>query len=231
MTTGPKVRAEHLLRFQMTDSAIIEIGGTPNLSEAEIAAYRALGAGLTATEKSCGATEALHTSKSVRNDLALRALWQDICSWYLIASSLKPDDTLLAGLDALRVIDTSLIFSVPNAELRCKQTLSALTQFPDDLVINGKTTVQWEAAINGMFAAQAEERSLKAAVVAAREDLKQTDKALDAENKRIYKILKASFPRGSREYNIILRIPTTKSKKGKGTGTGTKTSSPGLPKV
>lgn len=230
MATASENRAQHLLRFQMTDSAITETGGTPNLSQGVITAYRALGAGLTATEKSCGAAEALLTSKSVQNDLAWRALWRDICSWYLIASSLKPDDTLTAGLAALQMIDTSLDFTDANAELRAKQTLSALTQFPDDLVINGKTTVQWETYINGMFAAQAEERGLAASVIASGEDLKRADNALDKENKRIYKILKASFARGSREYNIILRIPTTKSKK-KATGTGTTTSSPGLPKV
>lgn len=207
----------------MTDSAITETGGTPNLSEADITAYRALGAGLTATEKSCGATEALLTSKSVNNDIALRARWRDACSWYLIASSMPPNDDALA---ALQVIDTSLDFTDVNAELRLKQTLSALTQFPDDFVVNSKTTVEWEAVFNGMFAAQAEERGLAAALIAVGEDLKRADKALDAENKRIYKILKASFSRGSREYNIITRIPTTKGKKGAGT-----TTSPGLPNV
>ncbi|PIU63366.1 MAG: hypothetical protein COS85_16230 [Armatimonadetes bacterium CG07_land_8_20_14_0_80_59_28] len=209
MATASEARAEHLERFQLSDATIVEVGGTPNLPPDVITAYRALGAGLTASERSCGASEAAYMSKSVNNDIAGRALWRDLSSWYLIASVSAPEDNSRA---ALKMIDTSTGYSALNLRIRADQTLGALTEFPDDFSVNGKTTIQWEAAINAYFASEAEERGLEAGLTAARESLKKADRALDKENKRIYKILKASFPKGSREYEIITRIPTMKYK-------------------
>lgn len=221
--------AQHLTRFQVTVSVIAKLWPVRNITDAMRAAYLALGLTLNNAEKAVGTALGNYNSKANENTLAWLALWRELVAWYGIASVLAPDGDPRTALD---MIDTSTEYTIPNAQQRAKETRNALVQFPADFEVNDKTATELIAAIDAMFAAESEEADLLTAHKSAVIALRETDKALDKENKAIYKILCNSYSKGSQEYQLVMTIPTLKRKKKAGTGTGTgstSTTTPGLP--
>ncbi len=221
------VKSEHAHRGVVTLGVVEDVGEHPDLPESMRTGLQALLDAAEAAEKAGGIVFANLTSKSVMNDLAWGAHWRLLQVVEVIASTteLPPD-----AKAALSTIETSGGYTVPHARKKAKQVRAALSKFPATFKASGKTTAELIAAIDAMFAADLEEDNLRVDLRTANQATKDADKALDKENKRIYKILLVCFPKGSREWMLVQGIPTDSPPKKTTTTTTTTTGGMTLPK-
>lgn len=199
------VKSKHSHRGVVTLGVLEDVGQHPDLPTAMKTGLQALLDAAAEKETAGGVVVANLKSKSVMNVLGWGKLWSLLQSVYVIASS---TDLPTDAKAALGVVDTSLGNTVPHARKKAKQIRAALSKFPDTFSASGKTKAEIIAAIDAMFAADVEEDNLWVDYKTANVALKEADKALDKENKRIYRILKVSFPKGSREWQLVQGIPT-----------------------
>lgn len=214
------VKSKHSHRTVVTLGVLEDVGSHPDLPASMKTGLQGLLDAASDKEAAGGVIVANLKSKSVMNDLGWEKVWRLMQSVYVIASS---TDLPTDAQAALGVVDTSLSNTVPHARKKAKQVRAALSKFPDTFSASGKTKADIIAAIDAMFAADVEEDNLWVDYKTANVALKEADKALDKENKRIYKILKVSFQKGSRDWQLVQGIPTdTPTASTKKTDTGVK---------
>jgi hypothetical protein len=220
------VKTQHTKRGVVTLGVLEDVGEHPDLPESMRTRLQALLDAATDAEKAGGVVAANLTSKSVMNDLACEKLWGLLHAVEVIAAATELSAEAKA---ALSMVKSEGGYTAPNCRKRAKRVRAALSKFPATFSASGKTRDELIAEIDAMFAADLEEDNLRVDLRTANQATKDADKALDQENKRIYKILRVCFPKGSREWNLVQGIPTDTPAKSTVTTT-TSTSGMTLPK-
>lgn len=196
---------EVMERFDLTTAFVTEFARPTNVTEAEWTAYLALGADTRTKCRTTREKEALKSSKSVLNEHGWREVWGLLGTITTMAKA-----SVLLSVEEKGLFDgveTGLGFSVRHARKKAEQVSAALSGAPAAFLVNGKAKVELQAVLAAQVAVDAEDKALGAALHSARIAAHLALVALDKESKRLYKVLLASYPKGSREWLVLKDIP------------------------
>lgn len=196
--------AQHVYRAECTQAALELLPDIPDIPDTVKAAHRTL---IAAVDEKQVASDQASTACRIHEeetDQGWRSLWSKCVKWLAIAK-VKATGNFRAGLDN---ISTDRGYSEWAARRRAQQILAALNECPEDFTAAGLTKTALQTEITTQLTRDTEQRRLETVAHDAKIALKEADHALDQENKRLYKILTATFDPDSREGQTVKTIPT-----------------------
>jgi hypothetical protein len=180
------------------------MGEIPDLTTEEIAAHSGMHDTVNDLLLAVPAAKSAVDEQRERIKESLREAWNLCVSVEGMVKAKPPTPT---AVEALAKPDRAGGFSLSRARRRASNLLATLDQFPGSFSVVDKSKAQMAEILRRPIEHEQEMARRRSRLKSVRAELRAAIRTLDQENERIVMILKATFPRGTVQREVIQRIP------------------------